>query len=252
MSPEVRRLSVQIKVINPNTTEETASALAETADRYTGDDVTVVGVAAERGPETIESHYDDALAVPGLLERILTDEESDAFVDACFDDPGLDACREVTDRPVVGVGEASMYFANTVGVQFSVVTVVPRGKHAVEEAVERAGLTDKCASIRCTELTVADVEDDRGATVEALVEEGRRAIEDDEAEAICLGCSGMADLDEAVEERLGVPVVDPTAAAAIMAEGLVRMGKTTSKVCTYASPEPKQRTGYAEHFQFTE
>jgi|AntRauMinimDraft_3_1070383.scaffolds.fasta_scaffold03192_2 allantoin racemase len=241
---------MQLAVINPNTTEETIEGLARTADEHTSDDVTVVARAADCGPETIESHYDDALSVPGLLDQILTDDESDAFVDACFDDPGIDACREVTDRPVVGVGEASMYYANMLGVKFSVVSVAPRGKHSVEKAVSRAGLEGKCASIRCTDLGVADVEDDREATVRALVEVGRRCVEEDEAEAICLGCSGMANLDTDVEAELGVPVVDPTAAAATLAEGLLRMGKTTSKVRTYATPESKERVGYPEQFQF--
>lgn len=244
---------MKLKAINPNTTQAMTENIGRVADRYTADSTEVVAVSPTRGPESIESYYDDYLAVPGLLEEILNDEteEFDAFIVACWGDPGIEACREVTDRPVVGIAEASMYVANMLGARFSVATILPRAKDFIEAAVVKTGLESKCASVRCTDLTVVETETARDATVEGLLEVSRLAIEEDGAEAICLGCAGMGGLDEALEAELPVPVVDSVGAAATLAESLVTLGKSTSKVMTYKPPEPKRIEGYSDLFQFS-
>jgi allantoin racemase len=242
---------IRIKVINPNTTQAMTDNIGRTADRYTHEETEVVAVSPERGPISIESFYDDYLAVPGLLEEIIVDEdEFDAFVVACWGDPGLEACREVTDKPVVGIAEGSMYVANMLGARFSVATILPRAHDFIYAAVEKAGLESKCASVRCTDLTVVETESDRDATFEGLLDVSRSAVEDDGAEAICLGCAGMSGLAERLEAELPVPVVDSVGAGAVLAESLVQLGKRTSKVMTYKRPESKEIKGYGEAFQF--
>lgn len=242
---------MRIKVINPNTTAEMTENIGRVADRYTTDTTEITAVSPGRGPISIESYYDDYLAVPGLLEEIIEDsDEYDAFVNACWGDPGLDACREVTDKPVVGIAEGSMYVANMLGANFSVATILPRARDFIEEAVRKTGLEEKCASVRCTDLTVVETEDTRDAAAEALLEASQRAIEEDGAEVICLGCAGMGGLDEPLEAELPVPVIDSVGAGAVLAESLVQLGKTTSKIRTYKPPEPKQIKGYDDVFQF--
>ncbi len=242
---------MKIKAINPNTTLEMTENIGSVADEYTREDTEIIAVSPEKGPVTIESYYDDYLAVPGLLEEIKKDrEEYDAFINACWGDPGINACREVTEKPVVGIAEGSMYVANMLGAKFSVATIIPRAKDFIEAAVTKTGLDEKCASVRCTELTVMETESTRDAAAEALLEASWQAIEEDEAEAICLGCAGMGGLDEQLEEELPVPVIDSVGAAAVLAEGLVQLGKTTSKVRTFKEPEPKEIKGYPEIYQF--
>ncbi|MFC7157468.1 aspartate/glutamate racemase family protein [Halomarina halobia] len=244
---------MRIKAINPNTTLEMTENIGKVADKYTSDEVEVVAVSPERGPISIESYYDDYLAIPGLLEEIRKDEgDFDAFINACWGDPGIDACREVTEKPVVGIAEGSMYVANMLGATFSVATILPRAKDLIEETVLTTGLASKCASVRCTDLTVVETETARDAAVEALLEASTLAVEEDGAEAICLGCAGMGGLDEELEKELPVPVIDSVGAAAVLAEGLVRLGKSTSKVMTYRPPEPKEIKGYPDVYQFTE
>ena len=80
--------------------------------------------------------------------------------------------------------------------------------------------------------------------VKAIVAEAEIAVNEDGAEVICLGCGGMAGLDEAVRARTGVPVVDGVTAAVKLAESLVALGLSTSKVRTYAPPRPKRVTGW--------
>ncbi|MCY1307818.1 Hydantoin racemase [compost metagenome] len=68
----------------------------------------------------------------------------------------------------------------------------------------------------------------------------------DKAEVICLGCGGMAGLDERIQARTGVPVVDGVTAAVALAESLVRLNLRTSKVRTYAPPRPKRLSGWPQ------
>ncbi|SIS17310.1 aspartate/glutamate racemase family protein [Natronorubrum thiooxidans] len=244
---------MKIKAINPNTTLEMTENIGTVANKYTSDETEVVAVSPERGPISIESYYDDYLAVPGLLDEILKaeegDEEYDAFVNSCWGDPGLDACREVTDKPVVGIAEGSMYVANMLGANFSVATILPRARDFIEEAVRKTGLEDHCASVRCTDLTVVETEDTRDAAAEALLEASWQAIEEDGAEVICLGCAGMGGLDEPLEAELPVPVIDSVGAGAVLAEALVKLGKQTSTIRTYKSPESKEIVGYGDRYQ---
>ncbi|WP_121744285.1 aspartate/glutamate racemase family protein [Natronorubrum halophilum] len=241
---------MKIKAINPNTTLEMTENIGVVADRYTSDDTEITAVSPERGPVSIESYYDDYLAVPGILEEIITaGDEYDAFVNACWGDPGLDACREVTDKPVVGIAEGSMYVANMLGATFSVATILPRARDFIEEAVRKTGLEGNCASVRCTDLTVVETETTRDAAAEALLDASRRAIDEDGAEVICLGCAGMGGLDEPLEEELPVPVIDSVGAGAVLAESLVQLEKTTSKIRTYKRPESKTIAGYPEQYQ---
>jgi len=242
---------MRLKVINPNTTLEMTKNIGIVADKYTAEDTEIVAVSPERGPISIESYYDDYLAIPGLLEEIRKDEdEFDAFVNACWGDPGIKACREITDKPVVGIAEGSMYVANMLGAKFSVATVLPRAKDLIEETVRTTGLESKCASVRCTDLTVVETEEARDAACEALLEASKLAVEEDGAEAICLGCAGMGGLDEDLEKELPVPVIDSVGAGAVLAESLVQLGKKTSKVMTYKPPEPKEIKGYPDIYQF--
>ncbi len=245
------RETMKIKAINPNTTLEMTENIGAVANEYTADDTEVVAVSPDRGPISIESYYDDYLAVPGILDEILKDEddEFDAFVNSCWGDPGLDACREVTDKPVVGIAEGSMYVANMLGANFSVVTILPRARDFIEEAVRKTGLDGHCASVRCTDLTVVETENTRDAAAKALLEASWEAVEEDDAEVICLGCAGMGGLDEPLEAELPVPVIDSVGAGAVLAESLVQLGKRTSTVRTYKRPESKEIVGYPERYQ---
>ena len=136
-----------------------------------------------------------------------------------------------------------------VAAKWSVVTTLHRVRDMVEKTVVKTGLTDRCASVRTTKLSVLDTEHDRSNTLAVLLEASQLAIQADGAEAICLGCAGMSGLERQLEDRLGVPVINAVAAAVKMAESLVSLGKTTSKQLTYRSPERKTISGYPDHYQ---
>lgn len=241
---------MRIKVINGNTyapMTEGIDAAAQIA-RFPGTEV--VTTQPQTGPESIESYYDEYLAIPGILEEIiLSIDQVDAFVIACWGDPGVEAARELTTKPVVGIAEASMYVANMVAARWGVITTQHRTLDMVEKTIYKAGFSHRCVSVRTTGVAVVETETARAATVEALEAIGRLAVMEDKAEALCLGCAGMSGLDVELEQRLGIPVIDSVAAAVKMAEALVGLGKQTSKALTYKPPEPKLIKGFPDHMQ---
>ena len=157
------------------------------------------------GPASIESHYDEALSVPGLLAEIARaqagEPAADGFVIACFGDPGLDAARELADGPVVGIAEAAMHAASFLGRGFSVVTTLGRTAGRAWDLAERYGMTRFCRNVRACEIPVLALEDPASDAFAAIVAESRRAVADDGAEAIVLGCAGMADLRRTHDRR---------------------------------------------------
>ena len=243
---------MRIKVINPNTTAEMTKDISTSAHYFSRSDTDIVCVNPEKGPVTIEGFYDECMAVQGLVEELLKSEKeglSDAYVVACFGDPGLYALRELTEKPVVGIAESAMMFASFVAGRFSIVTIMPRIRMMLEELVQRVGLGHRLASIRTPNLTVLDFRKDFEGCKKILIKEAKDTIEKDYAEAIILGCAGMAGFAAEVQNEVHVPVFDAVASAIKVAEALVDMGVKTSKVLSYKSPEKKEFKGMPVLFQ---
>jgi allantoin racemase len=239
-----------VKVINPNTTVAMTALIAASARAVTGPGTQVVAVTPSMGPASIESHYDEALAVPGVLAAIAAEPVADGYVVACFGDPGLDAARELASGPVVGIAEAALRTVLHLANSFSVVTTLARTMARTQTLVDHYGARRACRSVRACEVAVLDLERDPEAR-KRITEECRAAIEADGAEAIVLGCAGMADLAAALQDELGVPVVDGVAAAMVVIEGLVRLGVSTSRAGEYARPLSKPIAGPLGAFALT-
>jgi allantoin racemase len=175
-----------------------------------------------------------------------TKGQYDGYVIACYGDPAVNACREVAGVPVVGIAEASFHMASLVAFKWSIVSVLPRVKPLLEELVHRNGMELKCASIRCTPLSVLEIEQDIEGAKQLMVAEGKQAVAEDGAEAILLGCAGLGPLDKRMQEELGVPVFDGTACAVKLVEDLHQYGVTTAKVAAFLEPEPKEVLGCPE------
>jgi allantoin racemase len=232
---------MKLLVINPNTTASMTQTIGRSARAVAAPDTEIVAVSSPTGPASIESHYDEALAVPGLLAAI-REHPADAYILACFGDPGLDAAREIAPGPVVGIAEAAMRTATYLTRSFSIVTTLARTTGRAQELVHRYGAAGYCRAVRACEVPVLDLETAPKAR-DAILEECRSALLDDGAEAIVLGCAGMADFCTELADDLGVPVIDGVAAAVGVAEGLVRQGLTTSRANEYAHPLPKRYSG---------
>jgi allantoin racemase len=240
---------MRIKVINPNTTESMTRKIGEAARAAAATGTEIVAGNPAGGPVSIEGHYDEAVSVLGLLEEVRAGEAEgmDGYVIACFGDPGLLACREVARGPVLGIAEAAMHAASFVATGFSIVTTLARTRVIAAELVERYGMTRLCRAIRATDVPVLDLEREGSEARRTVFEECKRAVAEDHAGAIVLGCAGMADLAAEVQHAIGVPVIDGVAAAVKFIEALVGMGLGTSKLGDLAWPLPKAYTGSLSH-----
>jgi allantoin racemase len=152
------------------------------------------------------------------------DNASDAFVIACYSDPGLHVCRESTTRPVFGIAECGVLTALARAGRFGVIAIGQRSIARHMCYLRQMGLTDRLAGERPLEMSVAETASAEKA-LERMIDIGRQLKEQDGAEAVVMGCAGMARHRLPLEQALGVPVIDPTQAAVTMAIGTVQFGR---------------------------
>jgi allantoin racemase len=240
---------MKIAVINPNTTASMTATIADAARRVAHDGTEILAITSSMGPVSIEGYYDEVFAVPGLLVEIVKAERegADAIVIACFDDTGLDAARALAGIPVIGICEAALSATSFIAQRFSVVTTMERSRLPVEHLVHRYGMGSRC-KVRAADVPVLSLEDPNSNARDRLRSEISAALKDDRAEAIVLGCAGMADLTAALRQEFGVPVIDGVAAAVKQAESLVAQGLSTAKRGAYATPVSKTYHGDLARF----
>ncbi|MGY1439797.1 aspartate/glutamate racemase family protein [Streptomyces reniochalinae] len=231
---------MRILVVNVNTTRSLTDAIGRQAVGAASPGTEIVPLTPSFGAESVEGNYESYLAALAVMETVRAYQGPfDAVIQAGYGEHGREGLQELLDVPVVDITEAAASTAQFLGRTYSVVTSLDRTVPLIEERLRAAGLDSRCASVRASGLPVLALERDEKAAVDAIAEQAARAVEDDRAEVICLGCGGMSQLAERVVERTGVPVVDGVTAAVKIAESLVGLGLSTSKVRTYAPPRPK-------------
>ncbi|MGO1345170.1 aspartate/glutamate racemase family protein [Chromohalobacter salexigens] len=240
---------MRLHLINPNTSTGMTTRIGESASRIAAPGTRIVATQPESGPVSIEGHFDEAISAVGVTEEIAKGERngSDAYIIACFGDPGLMAARELTRAPVLGIAEAGFHVASLISTRFSIVTTLSRTGIIAEHLLQAYGFAHHCRRIRAAEIPVLDLEDDGDAALTRVIETCRRARDEDGIGAIVLGCGGMADLRATIEEAVGIPIVEGVTAAVKLAEALVGLGLGTSKHGDLDFPRPKAFTGHFAH-----
>jgi allantoin racemase len=227
----------RLAVLNPNTDARHTEAMGAVARETLPAGCRVSAVSPERGPTSIESEADSVVAAAAVAELVRELPAHDAYLIACFGDPGVGAARELTEAPVVGIGEAAFQAAVMIARRFAVITTLPRSIPEIEDALDRHGMGSRCVAVEPLGIPVADQGSHNPDTTTAIVEAGRRVVARDGAEALVLACGGMADVAHAVRRDVGVPVCDGVAFGATVAYGLWRCGLRTSKSGAYGWPE---------------
>ncbi|KQR69041.1 aspartate/glutamate racemase family protein [Rhizobium sp. Leaf341] len=240
---------MRILVVNPNTTVSMTEKAAEAARLVAAPGTTIMAATAAMGPASIEGHYDGALALPGLLAAIRDGEAAgaEAAVIACFDDTGLDAARSLASMPVLGLCESALVTAGFLAQRFTVVTTLERSRVLLENLTRHYGFGGR-AKVRAADIPVLDLEKEGSGALDKLRHQIERALADDGAEAIVLGCAGMADLAHDLQTIYRVPVIDGVSAAVKQAEALIAQRLTTSKRGSYATPLAKAYSGALRDF----
>jgi Asp/Glu/hydantoin racemase len=212
----------RIRVINPNSNEAVTRNLDAALEplRFASGPEIVCSTLAE-GPFGIETQADVESVVMPLRRTVEADNASDAFVIACYSDPGLYICRESTARPVFGIAECGVLTALARAGRFGVIAISQRSIARHMRYLRQMGLTDRLAGERPLDMSVAETASGEH-TLERMVDVGRRLKDEDGAETVVMGCAGMARHRGPLEEALGIPVIDPTQAAVAMALGAVQ------------------------------
>jgi Asp/Glu/hydantoin racemase len=211
-----------ILVINPNSNPVVTAGLdAALGTLRLAGGPSIRCVTLSEGPFGIESQEDVEQVTLPLRQLVEQDNAADAFVIACFSDPGLHVCREATQRPVFGINECGVLSALARGDRFGIIAIASRSIARHHRYLRQMGLAERLAGERPLGLSVAETASDERALarMEAV---GRELVEKDGADVIVMGCAGMARHRRLLEATLGVPVIDPTQAAVAMAIGTVQ------------------------------
>jgi allantoin racemase len=236
---------MRILIVNVNTTESMTLAIAEQARSVASPGTEIIGLTPRFGAESVEGNFESYLAAIAVMDRVMSYEGPyDAVIQAGYGEHGREGLQELLEVPVVDITEAAASLAMLLGHKYSVVTTLDRTVPLIEDRLKLAGVYERCASVRASGMSVLELESSPEGAIEAIVAQALEAVNEDKAEVICLGCGGMAGLDQQIRERAGVPVVDGVTAAVALAESLVRLGLKTSKVRTYATPRAKKMIGW--------
>ncbi len=216
---------MRILIINPNSDEEMTQVILRNARAYADGMFEVDCITNVTAPPFIVTYSDIAATTEGMLQILRENEEKyDAFLVGCHGDPNLDLLREVTDKLVIGIGEASMKIASMLGHKFTILSPGDRGMPNKEVLIQRYHLENYVASIVSSNQGGIDWQ-----SKEPLIRAGKLAMERDGCEVIVLGCAGLGHIAADLEAELGIPVLDSVTCGLILAEGLVRRGWAQSK-----------------------
>lgn len=236
---------MRILVVNVNTTASITAAMAATARAVAAPTTVIIGITPSVGPVSVEGYFESYLSAVAVMDAVASyPGPYDAVVQAGFGEHGREGLQQLLEVPVVDITDAAAQTACLLGHRYGVITTLAGAVPQIQDRLRLSGLDGRCAGIRATGLTVLQLEQDPAAAVAAIVAQAKQAVEHDGAEVLCLGCGGMAGLEDAVRSATGVPVVDGVAAGVVLAEGLVRQGLRTSKVGAYAAPRHKAITGW--------
>ena len=205
-------------------------------------DVEVDVVGLSKGPSHLEYKSYEPLILVETLEKVVEAERKgyDAVIIGCFDDPGLQEARELVNIPVIGPGETCMHIASMLGHKFSVITAIREALARLEDHVFTYGLEKKLASFRFVNMRLKEMQDDPEKLHATLIQEAKKAIEEDDAEVIVLGCTVETGFMDKLIEELKVPIIDVTLVsfkfAEMMADLKRRTGLSHSKIWGYKTP----------------
>lgn len=222
---------MKILIINPNSDLEMTKTIQKTASSFVDEDIKITCKSTPNAPKFIETYEDQIKAAPGMINLVRENErEFDGFIIACHCDPNLDTMKEITKRPIVGIGEASMKLASFLGHSFSVISMTEKSIPNKEALIKKYNLQNALASVRAPKKEIKGRSDE-----DIFFEVAKTAIEKDRAEVIVLGCAGMTGMDKKLESRLNVPVLDGVICALIIMIGLIKYNVSTSKIRRYKS-----------------
>lgn len=213
---------MRVLVINPNSTASMTEGIVSAARVAAAPDVIIEGMTNQDAPPAIQGKADGRAATPGVIAACRdADQDFDAAIIACFDDTGLAEARAAAAVPVIGIGQAAFLTAMVHG-RFSVITTLPVSVPVIEENITAYGLDAACARVRASGLPVLSLESDPDTARTTLAGCASESARQDKADALVLGCAGMAPFGKAMYDASGLPAIDGVAAAVGLARTVLK------------------------------
>ncbi|KAF2150378.1 hypothetical protein K461DRAFT_280396 [Myriangium duriaei CBS 260.36] len=231
---------IKILLINPNATDSMTDACLNMVQPTLPQDVSVTGFTAPKpAPLAIETHFDAIMSAAASMRAIKQIADGyDAFLVACFSDhPLTPMLREELTQPTIGIMEASLFAARTLGGRIGLVATGARSKIAGEDSIRSYGMEAFSAGVEHCGLGVLDLERRPHDELMKIMTSTARRLVERGADCLVLGCAGMSGLKDAVEQSVGekTQVVDGVLAGVHHLIGVVRIGGFTSKAGVYRS-----------------
>jgi Asp/Glu/hydantoin racemase len=212
-------------IINPNSSQTVTDGIDRAVAPLRGFGINIRCLTLAEGPMGIESQRDADLTIAPMLRLASAQTDAAGFVIACFGDPGLHALRDQTALPVVGIQEAAVMTALTLGQRFGVIAILPASIPRHLRAFGAMGVLDRLAGDRALGLGVADLADP-DKSLSAMIATGKRLRDEDGANVLIMGCAGMSQYRDILACETGLPVVEPSQAAAAMALAQIALGQS--------------------------
>lgn len=209
-------------VINPNSSQTVTDGIDAAIDPLRSFGTPIRCLTLQDGPPGIESQLQADLTIAPMLALAQAQTDAAGYVIACFGDPGLHALRDQTSLPVLGIQEAAVMTALTLGQRFGVIAILPASIPRHLRAFGAMGVRDRLAGDRALGLGVAELSDPK-KSLAAMIATGTRLRDEDGADVLIMGCAGMAQYRAPLEDATGLPVVEPSQAAVSMALGQIRL-----------------------------
>lgn len=236
---------MHLRVILPITARKLLNPVEVEAKSWASPGTFVDTVQIAHGPESIESDYDEALALPSILKEVshaVADGVDGIFV-SCFAEPAVHAAREIAQIPIFGGFQPAVHTALGMADRIGILSILPDVLPGLDRKVGSYGLQDRIVAISSVDMPVLDV-DQHDVLLDRLESAARDQIARQRSEAFVLGCTGMLAVAAQLQDRLSaegpVPVLDPTGAAIVALESAIRLGLKPSSLA-YHPPRPKSR-----------
>ena len=221
-------MSIEICIINPYATDKSNAKLKQCVSEVIDKNSTVY-LNQNSNFEDYYSYYLETANVSKIVKEIESNNSSDAFIIACYEDTGIDVIRKITSRPVIGIGEAAFYTANIIANKFSIITNLSASHEALKNNLIKYDLDHKCVSLKSIEVPILDMETMSKSNIKKLENEINRTICEDTPEAIIITSPGILNLTKIFSDRFNIPIVEGVTAAATLLENLSKQGLKIKK-----------------------
>ena len=216
-------MSIEICIINPYATDKSNAKLKQCVSEVIDKNSTVY-INQNSNLEDYYSYYLETANVSKIVKEIESNNSSDAFIIACYEDTGIDVIRKITSRPVIGIGEAAFYTANIIANKFSIITNLSASHEALKNNLIKYDLDHKCVSLKSIEVPILDMETMSKSNIRKLESEINRTMVEDNPEALIITSPGILNLTKIFSDRFNIPIIEGVTAAATLLENLSKQG----------------------------